>query len=86
MTTKALLLMSWNNFQNKTCEFYPCHKVDPETFNCWGCYCPLYPYIDCGGNYEILGGVKDCSNCVAPHTNPIKVLDKLTEKMYLDKK
>lgn len=30
-------------FQNKLCEFYPCHPgADPETFSCLFCYCPLY--------------------------------------------
>lgn len=77
--------MSWNNFQNRTCEFYPCHNVDPEKFNCWGCYCPLYPYPDCGGNYKILSEIKNCSECLIPHSNPDLVLKKLAEKIYMER-
>ena len=34
-------------FQNKLCEFYPCHPgADPETFSCLFCYCPLYALGD----------------------------------------
>ena len=30
-------------FQNKKCEYFPCHKGIPEEdFNCLFCYCPLY--------------------------------------------
>lgn len=74
--------MSWNNFQNRSCEFYPCHKTDPEQFNCWGCYCPLYQYSDCGGNYHLINNVKDCSDCIRPHTNPNEVLSILSRKIY----
>lgn len=76
--------MSWNNFQNRSCEFYPCHNVDPDKFNCWGCYCPLYPYKDCGGNYTIvgIGEIKDCSKCLLPHEFPNKILEKLSERIY----
>lgn len=53
-------------FENKNCEYYPCHKTD-GAFNCLFCYCPLYPY-DCGGNFKILkNGIKDCSECIIPH-------------------
>ena len=57
-------------FQNKACEFFPCHKcADPETFNCLFCYCPLYALGDkCKGNCTFLqNGIKDCSNCLIPH-------------------
>lgn len=55
--------------QHKTCEFFPCHKgADPETFNCLFCYCPLYMLKDeCGGDYKITNGFKDCSGCTKPH-------------------
>ncbi len=65
--------MQTNNafFQNKDCEYFPCHKgLDKEKFNCMFCYCPLYMLGDkCGGNYKILaGGIKDCSDCVLCHS------------------
>ena len=29
-------------FQNRPCEYFPCHKGIPEeAFNCLFCYCPL---------------------------------------------
>ncbi|NLY81268.1 MAG: hypothetical protein GX078_00625 [Clostridiales bacterium] len=57
-------------FQNKECEYFPCHKTDkPEDFNCLFCYCPLYALGDkCGGNFTITeDGIKDCSKCMLPH-------------------
>ena len=38
-------------FQNKKCEYFPCHKGIPEeNFNCLFCYCPLYTLgKSCGG-------------------------------------
>jgi len=58
--------MGYKHFENKMCEFYPCHF---EGQNCMFCYCPLYWLpIDCGGNYTFLkGGLKDCSKCAVPH-------------------
>ena len=43
-------------FQNKKCEYFPCHKGIPEAdFNCLFCYCPLYTLgKSCGGNCEYL--------------------------------
>ena len=43
-------------FQNKKCEYFPCHKGIPEAdFNCLFCYCPLYTLgKSCGGNFEYL--------------------------------
>ena len=57
-------------FQNKKCEYFPCHKTnDLDTFNCLFCYCPLYALKDkCGGNVKYLGDIKDCSYCMAPHS------------------
>lgn len=74
--------MSYRFFQNKECEFFPCHKViKKEEFNCLFCYCPLYFLGDrCGGNYSYLdNGIKDCTNCTFPHMkgNYNKVTDKL---------
>lgn len=58
-------------FSNSECEYFPCHKVsDPEQFNCLFCYCPLYALGDkCGGNFEYASnGIKDCTNCMVPHS------------------
>lgn len=57
-------------FNNKSCEYFPCHKTDdPENFNCLFCYCPLYALGEnCGGNFAYTqSGIKDCSNCTLPH-------------------
>lgn len=61
----------YKSFTNKKCEFFPCHKNIPdEEFNCLFCYCPLYMLGDeCGGNYIINNGIKDCSNCIIPHSD-----------------
>lgn len=58
-------------FANTECEYYPCHKTaDSDEFNCLFCYCPLYALGDqCGGNFRYMeNGVKDCSNCLIPHS------------------
>lgn len=56
-------------FCNRDCEYFPCHKTDkPDEFNCLFCFCPLYFFDECGGNYHMLeSGVKDCSACMIPH-------------------
>jgi hypothetical protein len=56
-------------FQNKDCEFFPCHdNIEKEDFNCIFCYCPLYCFEDCGGEYNLINNkIKDCSNCSLPH-------------------
>ena len=57
-------------FTNRACEYFPCHEgVDPDSFNCLFCYCPLYALGSrCGGNFVYLeNGVKDCSGCLVPH-------------------
>lgn len=57
-------------FQNRECEFFPCHKgADESDFNCLFCYCPLYALgHDCGGNFRYLeNGIKSCENCMIPH-------------------
>jgi len=56
-------------FQNRECEYFPCHKVsNEENFNCLFCYCALY-FLDekCGGNFKYYNGIKDCSQCFIPH-------------------
>jgi len=57
-------------FKNTACKYFPCHKGTGETFNCMFCYCPLYALGDkCGGNFVYTeGGIKDCSNCLIPHS------------------
>ncbi len=59
----------YSYFQNKSCEYFPCHKTDSDCFNCLFCYCPLYfMENDCGGSYRLLAdGTKDCSACLIPH-------------------
>ena len=57
--------MNYKHFSNKKCEFYPCKNTD---LNCLFCFCPLYPYDDCGGKYNFTErGIKDCSDCLLPH-------------------
>ena len=61
---------SYRFFENKGCEYYPCHKGE-ETLNCLFCYCPLYAKEHCPGKpvYVVSGGckIKDCSDCAFPH-------------------
>lgn len=62
---------SYRFFQNRECEYFPCHKVkNSEDFNCLFCYCPLYALGDrCGGNCCYTeNGIKDCSGCLIPHS------------------
>ena len=60
---------SYRFFNNNECEYFPCHKTaKPERFNCLFCFCPLYFFEDCGGNFRILeSGIKDCTKCLLPH-------------------
>ena len=32
------------------------------------CYCPNYFLEECGGNYIMNHGIKDCTSCLIPHT------------------
>lgn len=64
---------SYKFFQNKKCEFFPCHKIaKQEDFNCLFCYCPLYSMgRKCGGDFKYLDdNTKDCSDCSWPHEYP----------------
>ena len=57
-------------FQNKECEYFPCHKgVPEEDFNCLFCYCPLYLTNErCEGDCKwTKSGIKDCTDCCIPH-------------------
>lgn len=76
--------MSYQFFQNKECEFFPCHAVkDKEkNFNCLFCFCPLYSDNQCGGNFSRLpNGLKDCTNCTIPHYRYDYIIQKLTQNM-----
>lgn len=58
--------MNFKYFQHKECEYFPCHNT--ENLNCLFCFCPLY-FLDCGGNFTYTTkGIKDCSNCLIPHS------------------
>ena len=73
--------MSYNFFQNKECEYFPCHKnIKTENFNCLFCYCPLY-FIKCPGKFNKINNIKDCSNCTIPHvkSNYNKILKFIIE-------
>ena len=81
----------WNYCQNRDCPYFPCHKVEEgEDFNCFFCFCPLYPLgEECGGRYSYTDkGIKDCSNCPLPHLNGGYefVLNKLPKIAELAKK
>ncbi len=67
--------------QNLKCEYFPCHRVEnEETFNCLFCFCPLYMLkSECGGNYKYTSNVKDCSDCMIPHSE--KAYDYVMSKM-----
>ncbi len=74
---------SYKFFANKACEYFPCHHtVNSSDFNCLFCYCPLYPFKDCGGNYNYLeNGWKNCHNCLIPHRSNAHdyIINKLTK-------
>jgi|GEM_PF-23508 len=66
-------------FQNRACEYFPCHEGVPESeFNCLFCYCPLYALgPDCGGNCSYTErGRKNCAACALPHrgTDGVKMV------------
>ena len=58
-------------YKNEKCIYFPCHKTESENFNCMFCFCPLYALGDkCGGNFKYIeGGIKDCSDCLLPHSD-----------------
>ena len=78
-------------FQHGECEFFPCpHGVNPESFNCLFCYCPLFGLGDrCGGSFTYTAdGMKDCSGCTYPHRreNYDKIMGKIPQLLELVKK
>lgn len=61
---------SYRFFENKECQYYPCHKgIDHQ--NCLFCYCPLYSMEHCPGEYQYIESngkmIKECSGCTFPH-------------------
>ena len=59
--------MKYKFFAHEECEYYPCHDFD--RINCKFCFCPVYQYSDCGGDFTITdAGIKDCSQCRLPHS------------------
>lgn len=75
--------MSHSYFENRECEYYPCHGLD--AVNCLFCFCPLYSIADCGGNPKYIKDsngeqIKDCSDCVYPHIkeNYDKIIERLS--------
>jgi|WetSurSiteA1Bulk_404760.scaffolds.fasta_scaffold106620_1 Zn-finger protein len=81
-------------YQNKNCEFYPCHKgVDDKEFSCLHCYCPLMCQDDCigiqSGYGKLIEGtngklIKDCSGCTIPHEkkNYDLMMNEITKFIY----
>ncbi|MBR2405252.1 MAG: metal-binding protein [Clostridia bacterium] len=64
------MMNCYKYFENTECEYYPCHKISGEYFNCMFCFCPLYSMgKDCGGNFTYTdSGIKDCSMCTLVHS------------------
>ncbi len=79
--------MDYSYFQNRDCEYYPCHNM--KDINCLFCFCPLYLIENCGGNYKMIftdsgKQTKDCSNCCLPHKKDgyEYVIEKLKENIF----
>lgn len=68
-------------FQNRMCEYFPCHPIKPpqfDNFSCLFCFCPLYNRQDCGGNWILTTrGIKDCTNCTLPHFDYDAIIAKI---------
>ena len=81
---------NFSYFKNTDCEYFPCHKVEGDFFNCLFCYCPLYALGErCGGNYTYTPqGIKDCSNCKIPHSEGgyLYIMSKFEEVSELAKR
>lgn len=72
-------------FVNRDCEYFPCHELSEDRFNCLFCYCPLYWMPDCGGTCTITEkGAKNCRSCILPHDrdNYSMVIKRLKGQMY----
>lgn len=74
--------MSYKIFVHKDCSYYPCHNAEPFR-SCLFCWCPLYLF-DCSGDFTIRNGIKDCSDCMIPHTEDgyDYVVKKVREHIY----
>ena len=79
MNTKAIIPIevqkttNFMGFENKQCEFFPCHSNVIGEHNCLFCFCPL-AFLECPGPYTVVesptdSGIyrKDCSKCKLPH-------------------
>ena len=63
---------SFKYFENRACEFFPCHPDATDGHNCMFCRCPLYKNPVCPGTEDgtaitLDNGVKDCTNCEWNH-------------------
>lgn len=63
-------MCNFKYFKNDKCEYFPCHKVNGDFFNCIFCFCPLYSMNErCGGNFKYTdSNIKDCSDCTLVHS------------------
>jgi len=61
---------SFQYFENRDCQYYPCHNLQASGFNCLFCFCPIY-FAICPGTpqYKEKNGVlfKSCADCEYPH-------------------
>ncbi len=79
----AMQKESYRWFSNRICKYYPCHE-GIEEINCLFCFCPLYWFPDCGGDYVLTDeGVKDCSACLKPHLpgGYDEILEQISERI-----
>lgn len=61
-------IYDYNFFQNFRCKYFPCHKnIKLKSFSCMLCFCPLFTYKNCEGDFIMRDGKKDCSHCLIPH-------------------
>jgi len=83
---------SFKFFENKECEYYPCHK-GVEELNCLFCFCPFYSWKKCPGKNEFIlkedgRKIKSCVDCNFPHMidNRDKVIEylKMGEDAFRD--
>jgi len=74
--------MNYKYFTHHDCAFYPCHNLE-DWRSCLFCWCPLY-LLECEGDFTCEDGIKDCSDCVIPHTEEgyDHVLDIVKRKIY----
>ena len=64
---KIIKKMKWNfPFQDKDCEYYPCHNMDD--MYCNKCYCSIYPCKNTKYGVYLKNGVWSCKKCTLVHT------------------